>query len=168
MDYFRGWIAITMIQQIGILARIAVDSESLQSAFFKSATSRRAARPYVTLFMAFTVQQLIVKMALQVEIKSRTLNFIHAAFSLIVVVFFILETFLYEYYEITNSTIIQLVFNLISVIFTAVMWPKLRQDQPHTEEHRPRKLIAKHFMETQVKGLSSDAENIRLELKKQK
>ncbi|CAD5224316.1 unnamed protein product [Bursaphelenchus okinawaensis] len=154
MDYFRGWVAITMIQQLGILVRISVDSESLQIAFFKSTISRKAARPYVSLFLVFTIQQLMLKLALQFDIKNKTLNFIHVVFSIVTLVFFVLETFLYQYFELTNSSMIQMGFNLISVIFTLIMWPKLKEEES-VEEHRPRRVIAKHFMETQVRGFNT-------------
>lgn len=168
MDVFRGWLAIALVQQLGMVVQLSLDSESLQRAFLHSTTTRKAIRPYATLFFVLGLQQLLLKAALQIDFQNRALHLMNALFALVFMVFVLLETFLYEHFQVSTATGTQISFSgeprnqscplhpsAITILFTAWFWHSLRPPTEPVEEHRPRRLIAKHFMESQVSDLAT-------------
>ncbi|KAI6200031.1 hypothetical protein M3Y96_00690400 [Aphelenchoides besseyi] len=156
--YLRGWLAITLVQQFGVLIQVYIDSESLQRAFLQTSVTRKILRPYAMLFFINGIQQLVVKGILQFDFHNRPLHAINIANNFITTIFILLEIFLYEHFQFSTATVTQLAFSALTFIFTLIAWNQLlpRQSTTAEQEPRTRKLFAKHYMESQIAGLQTE------------
>lgn len=152
-------------------------TETLEYLFLFSILER-SFRPYVALFFVNSVHQLILKAILQCSFENPALHIVHALSSLATFAFFVLEIFVYEYFQQSTASFTQLLFsgtfNILSfnkytsigltVLLTVVLWSSIVKEEakePTERESRPRRLIARHYMETQIKDFETDPKKLK-------
>ncbi|KAH7730240.1 hypothetical protein AAVH_01288 [Aphelenchoides avenae] len=150
--FLRGWIFCTAIQQLAMLIQTAWNSESLQKSLIREGSP--LSRPYVSLFCLLCAYNVLLKACLLCSFESRTLHMFHAVSNALYVVYSVVEIVHYEFFTLSIASCVQILSAGLSTLFTVVSWSQLRSEEDAQDKSRPRRLIAKHYMENQISNFA--------------
>jgi hypothetical protein len=90
---------------------------------------------------------------------------VHTLSSVAHFTFFILEVFMYGHFQQSVPTYVQIVFSGICCILTLISWSSITSDKTEEKEKeyepRPRRLVARHYMESQIKDFETDPKKLK-------
>uniref|UniRef100_A0A915D885 Uncharacterized protein n=1 Tax=Ditylenchus dipsaci TaxID=166011 RepID=A0A915D885_9BILA len=147
--YFRGWIAFEIVQILGTMFTLMRNSKSIESALFTPGYHLTIS--FSQLLMLNSLQNLFVKSLLFYHFENQALHLVHFLLNLSYSGYVLLQVFYLQIFVISAATMLQLCFTGFSLLLNLLTYfsttSRVQEDEP-----RPRKLIAKHFMEPQMFG----------------
>jgi len=147
---FRGWMVISIIQCIGLLIQNLRDPTLLLKALIASvAIHAETAQALSRAFCVIIVQQMCVKLALLLSTQIKYLIILDVVYCVLSAAYYIATAT--TPYSLFVQT--QWIFAVVSVVFDLTFvfleWKNAGRDDDETKR-RPRKLIAKHYLESHV------------------
>uniref|UniRef100_A0A914EM05 Uncharacterized protein n=1 Tax=Acrobeloides nanus TaxID=290746 RepID=A0A914EM05_9BILA len=164
LKYFRGWIAITMIQCAGMILENVRSPESFAKAFMRNAKIPTDLNNVISrIFLMKCVQDLLIKGFLIIGFHNPALHGLHVLSNLLYLVYFLTEICYFELFKMSVPSITQVIMSGLSITFTLVLWKKISEPEEIKVEQRPkpRKLIAKHYMENQVQDYVTEPKKLK-------
>lgn len=146
--FVRGWLAVTFVQQIGLILQHLRDPKILEKNFSTGKTPDPLAGH---LFLLLCFNQALLKGFLLIDNSNRSLHFFHIANNFSQLIFLAWSTF-YEQAMFSIELLSQSAFAAISIILTVIFLVHLPTEMNFVpqKERKPRKLFSKHFLESQI------------------
>uniref|UniRef100_A0A7E4VR56 TLC domain-containing protein n=1 Tax=Panagrellus redivivus TaxID=6233 RepID=A0A7E4VR56_PANRE len=150
----RGWLAVSFVQQIGLGARHLADPTTLVQTLTGSESSTVSTILAGHIFVLVCAQTAFVKAALLLS-DTRAMHVLHAVVTGAQLAFFAKFTL---YSNPSMELLLQILLASVSVFLEGLyllMTRNVAVEEP--AEPRPRRLIAKHYLEAHVSDLNTGA-----------
>uniref|UniRef100_A0A914H855 Uncharacterized protein n=1 Tax=Globodera rostochiensis TaxID=31243 RepID=A0A914H855_GLORO len=118
---FRGWIVVELLQLSGASWMILSRPQKLRTCFFTADVPLHSAG-LLHFVLLGNLNQLLLKLFLLFQLRFSQLHMLHALYSFVSILFFLLELFILQQLALCPFVLTQLCFNVIAIFATLLLW----------------------------------------------